>query len=222
MSIVVNSDKFLTACIKFSQSSGTQKALDFAEKLMKFDSSTIPGVSVDDEEMQNLGSWLHFNVRYKNWSDALKAIKSVLSLTRSGGGELFTEAQQVFSTIQQLMPKPKPVRLIPAAQYNLLGQLAQVLKDAKSMDTTKVQGAKDKFSEMKPQLDDTQNVLQFMDAMATTEQNSQNVNEKYKGKYRAKEIAMFKQKMDNMKKELESVFVGFAGAPREVEGPSLT
>lgn len=78
---------------------------DFAAKLINFNPEQWEGVSVDAEELKKAGVALNTAVSNKQPWAILKALQSILALTRNGGGSIYGVAQRIYSSVQQSIPK---------------------------------------------------------------------------------------------------------------------
>jgi hypothetical protein len=79
---------------------------DFADFLVNFDASKLSGVSVDVDAVKKAGADLSKAVASKNNASISQALKSIMSLTQSGGGVLYGNAKELLAKVPQAPAKP--------------------------------------------------------------------------------------------------------------------
>lgn len=89
---------------------------EFAGKLVNFNPEQWQGVSVDAEALKTAGAELQKAINaHLPWM-MLKALDSVMKLTRNGGGPIFSVAQRIYTSIKQSLAVAKA----PAKQPDFL------------------------------------------------------------------------------------------------------
>lgn len=217
MNLHLEIEKFL----RLAQAPDTD-LVELGQDLMGFKADSIPGVSLDADAIQEAGRAFYSGLVLNQPNNMLKSLKTLLGLTRNGGGELYTRIYQALAKLnKKFAPKPTaPAPQLSNSYYKLLNELTQLSQMSKKTDHDVRQQVKDRFQELQDSLSGLPEYLEFQEATATTSANSSDPQEQAKGKSKLQEIAQFKNKTEQATHSIESMLFDFAGSEINVAGPS--
>lgn len=206
--------------VKLAQSPDEQ-LVELGQDLMQFSAASMPGTSLNEAKIQELGRKFYSGLVLKQPQEMLSALRSLLSETSSGGGALYDRLRQAYNKVMQANAPKAPPPQLSSNYYKLLNELISLANKSKSTDHDTREYVKNKFQELKPSLDNLNEYLEFQSALAGTASHSNNPEEKRNAAFKLKEIEQFNNKLNMVEKQLKSMLFDYAGQqPQDVEGPN--